>query len=1314
MGREDLSKLLSASADVSGSAVKGNLGMLSSPLPELGAVTVMRDTMDEVLGSSTLVRDALESLGFAPEGSLGPGERARFFAAYWNSLTGGAWSVPGHELDATFMMHVRAMITRVVRCAVTSGRLDASAAARGLGDLTEKLNPDNANLLMFSAHSLRKRLTGDMESRPAWGATGLPFPAFADALEALVQLADGHGSRAPGSLLLWRLYLLVRATEGFPAGAPHAAAGDSGFGCLSHGLSTKLATEDDIANLTVTRPLLCSEERYCIDVGPQQPEDAGEPRAVDMPLPPTAVLRAWAEVHQSSLALITGRQVRIAGDVDEFGATAVADEDDDIEAGVMKRLVRPEAVVSAATGAGPAWIDLRWSAHYTRPVSQIAAFGRDTGIVRRAWWSPGPCRVLDLRVDEEDAVKLPSLYKAAADLLANFSTSQLERATSLRTEQHILGGVLVAATLDSAAVMLQRARAWLSAHGGACAPRTSPRAAVAKGFFGGESTPVLAHDSSSSTESAALEAAGFEPSAAWSRAMMLPAMSSAPRAGVRGGHVQPRALTWFQRFEARMALDPTGDAAVARWLFTVLADPRPAARFSESAAIQAEAATQGAVVLAEAVSSTSRGGGGGGGGGAAPWSGSSSSKRAGVDSMRQARAVIEAGGPALLSQLMGLWYRTNLEIAAAASAVQAMRARSLGAGGSGLSNDRRAEHDSRVVSTVADAFQVPAVEDLDAMRAAQSSGGRGGAASAAGEGGGGVAGVPPSAPPTASRRIRALGSAASKGETAMRGKWDGSPLLERLRVVLEGFPSDPDGSESGIADALPLTWARAMEVGWPVMRDDALYAAYSLCFPAQQSWRLGFAPHHDELLAGQVDSDLFASLAAAATVPVWDGSGIPMGSPALRFADTPRSVKADFRGGSGEAAAAAAGPGAEFRAVTEQEPAVWDGVDPFQVEARWQAFRPRPEGCRPPNNGESMGKVLELLSRRSPGRVSVMRWLLEASDEATSARRCGVVVRDDGILSAYDSRSDAVDNWTVSVAVAVWAQVHKAAAVRARTSPFGSHLGVIKWGTDVATAHEHAGGEGLASTAGFEADVVAAATGLPKINAWSAQLAKGGQVGKEATSVRKWAREIMGVREDGSADPGFRVGWDTVVALMVWAHVERTLPTNAGAYVDMEPSERILHSSEQERAKELLAVPEELDWTTPARCMALLVGLSQARSTAVRCWAREAKALLAVMATTPNEGRISAAVTKKLPMSGLMSQTADWQSRTWRELYLRRAELQPKRLSVADWVQTITAGVDTVAHEPAADGMLCMMARLLRLVGSDSDELLMQLRAARK
>jgi hypothetical protein len=541
----------------------------------------------------------------------------------------------------------------------------------------------------------------------------------------------------------------------------------------------------------------------------------------------------------------------------------------------------------------------------------------------------------------------------------------------------------------------------------------------------------------------------------------------------------------------------------------------------------------------------------------------------------------------------------------------------------------------------------------------------------------------------------------SKGEEAMRSKWDGSPMLERLRVVLEGFPSTADSRESALDVALPLTWSRALEVAWPVMRDDTLYAAYSLCFPPQQSWRLGLAPYRDELEAGQVSSDLLATAASSSAVPVWDGSGIPMGNPGMR---SPASADA----GSAAAAAAAGGLGAGLT------PMVWDGVDPFQPEARWQAFRPRPEGCRPPSSGSSMGKVLELLSRRGAGRVSVLRWLLEASDEPSSARRCGVMVRDEGILRAYDSKSDAADNWTISVAVAVWAQLHKAAVKRAGTSPYGSHLGRIKWGDDLAAAHEHSAGRGLASTSGFEADVAAAATGLPKLNAWSPRLANGGQVGEEAASVRAWARELIGVKEDGSPDPAFRVGWDTIVALIVWSHVERKLPTNAGSYVDMEPSASILHSSEQRSAAELLAVPEELDWTTPARCMAVLVGLSQARSTAVRGWASEAKAMLAVMATTPNEGRVSASLTKKLPISGLMAQTADWQSRTWRELYLRRDELRPKRLSVADWVQTVTADVDTVAHQPSADGMLCMMARLLRLVGSDCDELLLQLRSARQ
>jgi len=1189
MTQDDMKRLLNTTAGAPGAKERSNLGMLCSSVSGLESLVVVRDTIDMALGSNTHLRAALQGWGFAPEGTLAPAERCRLYAALWNSMTGGVWAINVVHIDRRFRELLTMYMGRIHRAAamtVFDGETESFGEAAT--EVIRRLEDRDSEV--FTCRGLAQaQAAGHKDEVARLSSFCLPFPAFADALESVVQYADKHTTRSPGSLLLWRLYCVVRVCEGFPTGAPHSVSATSGFGLVSSSAAAALAGSDDRSAFVSSRPALCSEERYLVELGPKSSEaGGGDVRHVDFGSCPSAEARRFGE---------------------QISSTHLSFSDDE----EIAALIRQPGAIAALNGCrGPSWTDLRWSSRTSRPVPVNIANGASMTVCRRAWWSAGTSRILDLFVDEEDAARLAGMTAAYSDVVREVACHSMPTAVD---------GTSAEAQELAVAVCL------LDGEGGPLSMAALRRAAAAEERAGASSARASRRDR--------------------------PAPRSGHAVAVVAGRVQPRLLTWFDRFLARVGLDASGEAAVSRWLVTVLSDERwdsaagkGAKGLGASKDLVEQIQHESHFALCEPADGVVRTAPGHD----EPW---------GSEQCVASRSVVEVGGPPLLTHLLAMWYRVNLEVASAATALDAAKRRV-------PEGTARLHEEAGETSAVARRFQL-------AFPPLASSGG----AAAAADDEDDVHTLHEGDVGAALEAAATSGSAAAAAlprGAASTASWASLPL-ERLCVVTEGTP-DPSRSPAVDYRSAGLSWTRATEVAWRAMRDDVLYAAYSACFPPPLPARLGTRPTHNDIAAsyGQhVEPGPGGAEGGkdVAYVTTWDGLGMPMRASA-HVTEPARFTPAAERGAASEAP--------------------WDGDDPFDEAALWRACKPMREGGEVPTNQATPTELIEASRTRRRGRVTVMRWLVHVSDEATNVRVCGFQAREEGLLAPYDpSEPGASDDWAAAVAVGVWAQVRKAAQLRADLSAPGANLSGLLH-ADVPQT-------------GFVADVLAAASLPDTRDDW---------LRTPPSLVRAWALSLIGRLEDGTPDPRFAVGVDTLLALAIWRDVERIVPSNAGALADLEP----LAPAEAAAGRGLPtpaallggAVPSDLAWLTPARVLALLVALAQSSSPRVRRWAATAKRVLADVrfANEPRKARL----TGLEPRHAAVIQD---QSAVWLSLFRHRDTLAPMRLSVAEWAELPAAGVDTIpgAEVDPFEGSAGMFGRCLRLAGWSSINLLEQLRHAR-
>ncbi|KAA0148966.1 hypothetical protein FNF29_06250 [Cafeteria roenbergensis] len=1208
MGRSDMKALLQQSAKGTGSAKRNNLGMLCSSFPQLGAVFIVREGIDTVLSSSTLLRRILRAWGFTPESSLSPSERARLYAAMWNAISGGAWALSGWEIDHRLKSLLSSYLVRVLWASGRGAIRDTSGVPDAVASVKAHLSDDNA---LFSCRAVSEATTAGADAAPAaWSEVEIPFPVFADAWESLVQYADGHTARAPGSLLLWRIYCVMRACEGFPVGSPHAVCAESGWGLLALSHAVKGAGTDARAETDGTRPRLCVDERYVVELGPAELAGGVEGGTERPELPPSLVCKLAAHRQEMDLA---EAELMTAGAVSGAGSSAELDVEGDTDKSaevILRGLERKAALAVTA----PTWVDLRWSSFASCPQMRHAGAGGKLRPTTRAWWSPGSMRVLDLHVDEEDVARMAAMGEAFAALLPAFRDPSSMSATF---------------NLEQAGL------------------------AAAMALLAGDDGPI---------GSAAVAAARATSSPSVPRRLARPANSIS----IVANKVQPRLLDWFGKFADRVAIDPTGEAAVARWLFVALSTPDPRVPAFAPALRRATDPGQGCFCVAEVRSTVVT-------------KENKASSPTGYRSIPSCRSVVELGGPSLVSHLMAMWYHANLEVASAATAAM-LGAAARGSDAAGSSSAAAAATPGgssvRDSDAVDSRLQVP-------MLPADGSGNAAARAAAAF-----ARRVPFDAPRPSARRIPA----------------------ESLCVVFEGTASPADEAGALPTEHAPLTWASAIETAWPVMRDDVLFAAYSACFPAPLPAKMGFAAKEGAVNRAKAVINTPSSRDnSTPSVNVWESSAIPMRG----------AVEAMVLDPDGWQATGA-----------------WDGKDPFDPAARWITTRPRLDGSELPSHAPTGSHLIHLTRERSAGRVSAMHWLAEASAEPARARLLGARSRQEHILAPYDrSVAGAVDDWSVSLAVAVWAKVRKSALWRAKNSPPGANLAFALWAgkkpctvPDAVVSHlgESAPNptEGLSRCRGFEADVLAAALRTRESGAWSPTLAglhmesAAGGVGAGAAArkaaameVRQWARDLVGADESHEDAGTFALGWDTLLALAVWRDAEKKLPLNACAMVDLEPEAGAARTAPNPLNGDC---PSEAAWCVPGRTMALLMALSQSLNPALRSWAARAKsAMFAILKERP-----TTYMPRHLSSARSSEQTAmtiDIQSRVWRYLFENRATLVPQRLTVDRWAAIPAQGVDTLPGSTvdAFAGSASLFARCLYLVGSSSEELLDQLRKSR-
>jgi hypothetical protein len=410
------------------SSAPQSAGMLCGPSKPLGAIRIVKETIEYVLGSHAGVRELLVAMGFAPEAHIGPAERARLYAGLWNLLAGGYWTLPAAELERRLRGTLNSVMIRAFRAGGVAGVIDRENVNRILEDSTRVLTAEHTDILTCTT-VLRSTPADAKETAKVWEETHVPFPALADAFEVLVQHPETLATKAAGSVLLWRLYALFRIAEGFPVGAPLAVSPDTAFGFVSESSFEKLAgTASERSFVASVRPTLCTQGRYVVDIAPGKRDGSvAEGRVVDLPAPPTVLARRFA--------------LSLSGEGGSAVASEIVDEDDRRRHEMLVEVFATEALPRYLALTAPSWADLCWSPRYPRVLPLHVAFGDRKGDnARRAWWSFGRLRVLDLFVDEDDAARMPALRHALADASKEVSATSTGGVT---VEEGIMAGFLV-------------------------------------------------------------------------------------------------------------------------------------------------------------------------------------------------------------------------------------------------------------------------------------------------------------------------------------------------------------------------------------------------------------------------------------------------------------------------------------------------------------------------------------------------------------------------------------------------------------------------------------------------------------------------------------------------------------------------------------------------------------------------------------------------------------------------------------------------------------------------------------------------------
>lgn len=200
------------------------LQMLCMPSKGIGALKINKLQLDQALGTSAIIKQALVVCGFVTDGSLAADERCRLYSSLWFHISDGAWAISRGFVDSRLRAFVRDGIERILCTAWARLPADSTLAAafkQARSLLLQQINMERETGTAFFTLLTAVDETGcpsAMESPVA--GTPISMPMFSDAFEAMMH--DRTDIETPPGILVWRIYCLARLSDGFPVGCPNA------------------------------------------------------------------------------------------------------------------------------------------------------------------------------------------------------------------------------------------------------------------------------------------------------------------------------------------------------------------------------------------------------------------------------------------------------------------------------------------------------------------------------------------------------------------------------------------------------------------------------------------------------------------------------------------------------------------------------------------------------------------------------------------------------------------------------------------------------------------------------------------------------------------------------------------------------------------------------------------------------------------------------------------------------------------------------------------------------------------------------------